>query len=141
MVEAKEIAWDLTLIFKSDEEIQETIQKAQAEAEMIEKDYRGKINSTKTTPNDILRLFERVESLQEKAEGLFYYGQLKVSADQTNEEALELQNTLERFRLEIKKRIVFVKLELGELLTGNEGILESPILKNYHHYMENILRK
>ncbi|MFX0208824.1 MAG: M3 family metallopeptidase [Candidatus Hodarchaeota archaeon] len=141
MVETREIAWDLTLIFKSDEEIHETIRKAQAEAEMIENDYRGKINATEMIPNDILRLLERIESLQEKAEGLYWYGQLKVSADQTDEEALKLQNTLKSFRLEIKKKIAFVKIELGKLLAGNEEILESPILANYHHYMENILRK
>ncbi|MFW9906495.1 MAG: hypothetical protein ACFFFH_19440, partial [Candidatus Thorarchaeota archaeon] len=141
MTETKEIAWDLTLIFKSEEEIQETIRKAQAEAEIIDKDYRGKINSTETIPNDILRLFECMESLQEKAEGLFYYGQLKVSGDQTDEKALELQNTLKGFRLGIKKKIAFVKLELGELLVRNNKILESPILANYYHYMENILRK
>ena len=141
MVETEEIAWDLTLIFKSDEEIQETIRKAQAEAEMIDKEYRGKINSTETTPNNILHLFKSIESLQEKAEGLFWYGQLRVSADQTDEEALKLQNTLKSFRLEIKKKIAFVKLELGDLLKENEEILESPILANYNHYMENILRK
>ncbi|MFX1516638.1 MAG: M3 family metallopeptidase [Promethearchaeota archaeon] len=141
MVDSEEIAWDLTLIFKSHEEIHQTMQKAKNEAEMIEKDYRGKIHSENTTANDILRLFERMESLQEKAEGLYYYGQLKVSADQTDEAALELLNTLKDFRLEIKKKIAFVKIELGYLLTENNEIFQSPLLGNYYHYMENILRK
>ncbi|UCG02588.1 MAG: hypothetical protein JSW11_01070 [Candidatus Heimdallarchaeota archaeon] len=141
MVETEEIAWDLTLIFKSDEEIHQTIQNARNEAEKIEKDYRGKIDSTKTTANDILHLLELMESLQEKSEGLFYYGQLKVSADQTNKAALEQQNTLKNFRIEIKKKIAFVELELGKLLEGNDEFLRSPILKHYHHYLEKTLRK
>lgn len=141
MVETKEIAWDLSLIFKSDEEIQQTIERARNEAEMIEKDYRGKINSSNTTANDLLRLFERMESLEEKSEGLFFYGQLKVSADQTNKEALELQNTMKNFRLEIKKKIAFVEIELGKLLESKDEFLQSLILKKYQHYMEKIRRK
>ncbi len=141
MVETKEIAWDLTLIFKTNEEIQQTIETAKYEAEMIEKDYRGKINSANTTANDLLRLFERIESLEEKSEGLFFYGQLKVSADQTNKEALELQNTLKNFRLGIKKKIAFVKIELGKLLESKDEFLQLPILTKYQHYMEKIRRK
>jgi len=86
-------------------------------------------------------LFERMERLHEKTDGLYYYGQLKVSADQTDEEALELLNTLKSFRLEIKKKIAFVKIELGNLLTENKDLLKSPLIGNYYHYMENILRK
>ncbi|MFX0211122.1 MAG: hypothetical protein ACFFDT_34400, partial [Candidatus Hodarchaeota archaeon] len=130
MVETKEIAWDLTQIFKTAEEIQQTIEKAQQEAEMIKKDYYGKINSINTTANDLIRLFERIESLKEKSEGLFFYGKLKVSADQTNEEALELFNTVKNFRLEIKKKIAFVEIELGGLLKNDDSFLQSSILEN-----------
>ncbi len=141
MEEIKEVAWDLTLIFKTNEEIQQTIEKARYEAEMIEKDYRGKINTVKTTANDLLRLFERLESLKEKSEGLFFYGQLKVGADQTNEEALELLNTVKNFRLEIKKKIAFIEIELGKLLESNEEFLQSLILEDYHHFLKKTLRK
>ncbi|MHA2245654.1 MAG: M3 family metallopeptidase [Candidatus Hodarchaeales archaeon] len=141
MVETKEIAWDLTLIFKNNEEIQQTIEKAKQESEMIEKDYRGKIDSVNTSDNDLLRLFKRIESLKEKSEGIFFYGRLKVSADQTDEEALEFLNTVKNFFLEIKKKIAFVEIELGKLLEGNDELLQSPILENYRHYMEKICRK
>ncbi|MFX0014093.1 MAG: M3 family metallopeptidase [Promethearchaeota archaeon] len=141
MVESKEIAWDLTLIFKSDEEIQQTIQKARIEAEMIEKDYRGKINSEKTTESDLLRLFKHLESLREKSEGLFFYGKLKVSADQTKKEALELFNTAKNVLLEVKTKIAFVEIELGKLLESKGKYIQSPTLKNYKHYMERIKQK
>lgn len=141
LVESEEVAWDLTLIFESEEEIQQTIQKAQSEAEMIVKDYYGQIISDNTTANDLLRLFRRMESLKSKSEGIIYYGQLKISADQTNEEALKLLNTVKNFRLEIKKNIDFVELELGTLLENNNNFLRSPILENYRHYMERTLRK
>ncbi|MFX1286711.1 MAG: M3 family metallopeptidase [Promethearchaeota archaeon] len=141
MVETKEIAWDLTLIFKSNEEIQQTIEKAKTEAKTIEKDYRGKIDSVNITANDLLRLFERMETLMVKSKGLYDYGELKVSADQTNEQSLELLNTVKNVLLEIKKKIAFVQIELGKLLESNDEFLQSSILKNYRHYMEKTLRK
>ncbi|MFX1538035.1 MAG: M3 family metallopeptidase, partial [Promethearchaeota archaeon] len=122
-------------------EIQQTIEKAKTEAETIEKDYRGKIDSVNITANDLLRLFERMETLMVKSKGLYDYGELKVSADQTNEQSLELLNTVKNVLLEIKKKIAFVQIELGKLLESNDEFLQSSILKNYRHYMEKTLRK
>ncbi len=141
MEKSKEIAWDLTLIFKDDDEVQQTIQQARNEAELIEKDYRGQIDSIDTSDDDLLGLFTRMESLITKVEGLLYYSELKNAADQTNEEALKLLNLTRNFNLEIKKKIAFVKIELGKLLDNKTELLESPSLEIYGHYLERVLRK
>ncbi len=141
MEQTKEIAWDLTLIFKDDDEVQQTIQKARNEVELIEKDYRGRINSIDTSDNDLLGLLRRMESLNAKVDGLLYYSELKIAADQTNEEALKLLNLTRNFNLEIKKKVAFVKIELGKLLDSKKELLESPSLEIYKHYLERVLRK
>lgn len=136
MTDNKEIAWNLSLVFKSDEEIENTINQIKKESTIVE-NFRGKIDNENMTPEKFLESIKTVESLLAKSIGLFSYSSNKVSANQFDKDANILFNKVKNIYTANEKKTAFIELELGKLLSerGDEFI-NSPILKDYKHYLE-----
>ncbi len=141
MVETKDIAWDLSIIFKSEEKVHELIKELHIETNQFVDEYYKQIDSEEMTEDRLLTFFKQKETLNAKVDSIFTYANLKVSADQTNKDALALLNTVRNIVVDIKKKTAFSALELGSLLEKRKELLESSLLSNYKHYMEMTLLK
>ncbi|MFX0210825.1 MAG: hypothetical protein ACFFDT_32905, partial [Candidatus Hodarchaeota archaeon] len=139
----QEIAWDLTPLFKSldDPEIAKTIKMTSKTAIDIENKFKGKINIPEMTPEILLELLQTTENLKLPIDRVFQFAYLSASVDQTNKQAQALLNEAQTALIDFDKRLSFMKIEIGKLLAERKvEFLDSPILSNYHHYLEKILR-
>ncbi|MFX1512065.1 MAG: M3 family oligoendopeptidase [Promethearchaeota archaeon] len=139
----QEIVWNLSPLFKSldDPEITKTIEGAFKTVTEVEKKFKGKINTSKMTPDLLLELIQTTENLNLSIDRVFQFANLSVAADQTNELAQALLNTAQSAVTDIGKDLSFIKIEIGKLLTKRkEEFLNALILANYQHYLDRILR-
>ncbi len=138
---AEEMVWDLSqLVEKEDEEwVLSQLKAAVREAGAFRDRYRGRITSF--SAKDLLDFLVESDDLQLKYDGVFQYCFLTYSADMTKARAQRLFNAAQRTRMQIEKTVSFVDLELGKLLSEQPGLVDDPVLSEYRHYLEGIMRR
>ncbi len=140
----QEIAWDLSSLFKTldDPEINKILEEASKKAIGIESKFKGKINTSEMTPELLLELIQTTEQLSLSIDRVNQFARLSVSADQTINQAQALFNTAQTVDTEVAKKLSFVEIEMGKLLAERKKeFLNAPVLEDYKHYLEIILRK
>ncbi|MHA1302949.1 MAG: M3 family oligoendopeptidase [Candidatus Heimdallarchaeaceae archaeon] len=142
MSSEKEITWDLTGMFSSlsDPAIEERVNWLRQKAEEIEKEYKGKINTTMFTAEKILELLKKLEQLSEEMGEYARFASLSFAANMTLPETQKIFNDMREVLSDIEKKLTFVELELGKLLLKNESLIKEPELKEYKHYLEKVRR-
>ncbi|MFX0114481.1 MAG: M3 family oligoendopeptidase [Candidatus Hodarchaeota archaeon] len=144
MAEVKDLSWDLTVLFENfdDPQIAQTIECVTEGAKRIEQDFKGKINRPETTPLDVLEVFKRAETLLIDLFEVYAYAELSFATDQSNKQAAALNGKADKLVALYRKHIAFFELEMGELLEERgEEFLNSPVLAEFHHYLEKIAEK
>lgn len=138
----KEIAWDLTEIFSSydDPKITETMSNLSKRADEFISEYKGKINTPNFTAEKLLELFQKHEKYLTNIEDLSVFSINSFNANMALPETQALDNKFREFHTEVSKRLAFLDLEIGKFISENVDIINSPILSNYKHYLEKILR-
>jgi len=136
------IAWDLTEIFSSpeDSKILKTMDSLDKIAEQLIKSYKGKINSTKFLPKDLLDLIKKNEKLIADLGDLDIYANRLYDANQNDLIAKGLKKRVDDFETELLKKITFIDIEIGKLFQTRAEIIEDPILKDYKHYLKKFKR-
>jgi len=139
----KEIAWDLTELFTScdDPEISKTIDTLMGKADDIIKKYRGKINTPNFTAQNLHDLLKKYEEILACKQDLRTYSHNSFNANMTLPETKALYNKFMDFQSTISKKLVFLQLEIGKLVTDNPQMINEETLSNYIHYLEKIRRK
>jgi oligoendopeptidase F len=136
-----EMVWDLSqMVDKTDPaSVQENLESMVAEAERIRKKYHGKIGGLDA--KGLLTLLDLRDSFTLKFEGPLRYSQLTYWADSTKDVAKQLNDAYRRASTKAGRTLAFMDIELGKLLADKPSLVKDPVLAEYKHYLERLLRK
>jgi oligoendopeptidase F len=109
------------------------------EAEKLQAEYHSKV--TNLDAKGIRSLLESRDALTLKFEGAVRYGQLSYMANSTDDIAKKLNDTVRRAMTKVGQALAFIDIDLGRLLTLKTSIARDPVLVEYRHYLERILRR
>ena len=139
----KEIAWDLTEIFSGydDPKISKTMDALLEKAEDIVNQYKGKINIVNFTAQNLHDLLEKHEEILARMEDLEVFSDNSFFANMTLPETKALLNKFTDFESKISKKLTFLELEIGRLVTNNPQIINEETISNYINHLEKIRRK
>ncbi len=137
----EEMQWDLAQLVKSDDpdKIEKELDAAVALVQEFQEKYAGKIANLDA--KSILGLLEENDDMKLKFEGVMKYCDLMYDANSTTDLSKKLNNKKRRASMLTKHSLVFLKIELGKLLSETPEIIENPVIKEYRHCMEKALRK
>ena len=136
-----EMIWDLSQLVGNinPASIQEKLESMVAEAEKTRDTYHGKIGSFDA--KRLLELLEMKDAFILKFEGVTMYCHLMYSADSTDDVAKQLNDAVRRASMRVDQALAFIDIELGKLLAENRSLVTDPVLAEYKHYLERILRR
>jgi len=139
----KEIAWDLTEIFSGcdDPKISKTMDAVMEKADEIINQYKGKTTMSSFTAQDLRDLLEKYEEILARKDDLQVFSYNSFHANMTLPETKALYNIFTDFQNSISKKLAFLELEIGKLITDNPQIINEEALSNYGNYLEKIRRK
>ncbi len=134
------MAWNLApLVDSSDLEYLKTqMEQLIAEAEKLGKDYRDKITSLDA--NGLLKLLKRIEKNILERESVLRYARLRYSANSLDPEAKQINDMGRRAEMKIQQETAFAMIETTQLLTQKPELVNDPILSEYKHMLEVIVR-
>lgn len=138
----REIAWDLTELYSGydDPKIDQLIEHSKNEVEKFIADYKGKIKKPEFSANNLLTLFQRYEKFEADLDELETFANILYDANMEIGEHEALKNKVTNFITEISSKLTFLDLEISEYVYKNQDLLNDPLLTNYKHYLEKIVR-
>jgi len=138
----EEIAWDLSKLFTSynDPKIDKLIENSNKQVKMFIKEYKGKMKVSEFNANDLLNLFQRREEFEANLDELDTYVHILYDANMEIAEHEALKSKVLNFTTEVSKKLTFLELEVRKFVHENKELLKDPILHNYKHFLEKILR-
>ncbi|HEC95760.1 MAG TPA: hypothetical protein ENI50_01915, partial [Euryarchaeota archaeon] len=139
----EEITWDLTEMFSSpkDPTINRKIEEIREKTKKFVEKYQGKINTDEFGAKEIKGLLEEYEEIMREFDRVETFGYLSFSANMTVPENQQIYNMTKEVGAELDKNLTFVDLELGKRVYEKKELIEDPILENYKHYLEKLMKK
>ena len=136
-----EMIWDLSQLVENTElaSIQKKLESMVTEAEKARDVYHGKIGSLDA--KGLLELLEMKDTYILKFEGVIMYCRLMYSADSTDDVAKQLNDAARRAYMKVGQALAFIDIELGKVLAENRSLITNPVLAEYKHYLERIVRR
>jgi oligoendopeptidase F len=136
-----EMIWDLSPLVENTSPalIQKKLESMAGEAEKIRDRYHGKIGGLDA--KSLLKLLEMKDVFTLKFEEATMYCFLMYSADSTDDIAKQLNEAARRASMRVGEALAFMNIELGKLLVENPSLVTDPVLAEYKHYLERILRR
>jgi len=136
-----EMVWDLTQLVTSTDvlSIRQELESMVSEAERMRKEYRGRLESLDA--GGLLKFLEMKDAYALKFEGVGKYCRLMYSADTTDGVAKQLNDFVLKASTKVGQALAFIDIELGRLLAEKPSLVKSPLLAEYKHYLERILRR
>ncbi len=135
---SSEYTWDLTLIFKSDEEFLSSLKEVELEVDEVCK-YKGKISISAL---NLLEYLKYNEEYERKLYKLYYYAHLSYDQDTSNPKYQEYQGLVVNLITKYDSNSSFVNPEL--MATDYETILgyikKEKRLEEYSFILENLYR-
>jgi oligoendopeptidase F len=108
------------------------------EAKRMRNKYHGKIEGLDT--KGLRELLETKDAFYLTFEGVMMYCGLMYAADATFDEAKQLNDASRRASMKVGQALAFIDIEMGKLLIDIPSIIEDPVLSEYRHYLERLLR-
>jgi oligoendopeptidase F len=136
-----EMIWDLSQMVENTApaSIQKKLESMVAEVERVRAKYHGKIGGLDA--KGVLELLEMKDAYTLKFEGVVKYCRLMYSANSTDDVAKQLNDAARRAYMKVGQALAFIDIELGKLLAQNPSLVTEPVLAEYKHYLERILRR
>lgn len=136
-----EMIWDLSQLVENTEpvSIRKELESMVAEAEKARGTYRGKIGNLDA--KGLLELLKMKDAYILKFEGVIMYCRLMYSADSTDDVAKQLNDATRRTYMKVGQALAFIDIELGKVLAENPSLITDPVLAEYKHYLERIVRR
>jgi len=136
-----EMIWDLSQLVENTEptSIQKKLESMVTEAEKARDVYHGKIGSLDA--KGLLELLEMKDTYILKFEGVIMYCRLMYSADSIDDVAKQLNDAARRAYMKVGQALAFIDIELGKVLAENRSLITDPVLAEYKHYLERIVRR
>ncbi len=128
--------WDLSSLFKSDEEFEDTLKKVSSKISNFKK-YEGKLNNA----NDILAFLNEKDDISKDASNVFCYASLRKVEDTRNNEALAMFSKAYALIVKLQTALSFANPEI--LANDDEKlkeIINAESLKDYKIYLNDLLR-
>jgi len=137
----REMVWDLTQLVKNSETsmVQKEMEAAVTDAETFRKKYQGKI--AKFDAKGLLKMIEEKDELDLKYEGAFIYAYLTYSADSTTPVSKALLDSYRKNSSKVGQLLAFMDVELGKLLVEKPSLVNDPVLAEYKHKLERVVRR
>ncbi len=131
----KNLTWDLTDIFKSEEEFEAAVKKAEELTDEIESEFKGRLEEA----GIINACLDKLKDLYELLIQTSSYAYLAVSVDQTNAENQGRNMMLGNILSQIESRISFIE---SEIIQVDETIIEEAMAASEMNkgYLQDILR-
>lgn len=128
-----EETWDLSLLFKNQDEFDEAVNKLKTDAENFNTTYAGKLSSVET----LLASLENYEKLNVLVGHISGYASLGYETDKTNEiyetNVMNLYPLLEY----VGQKLAFYQPEICQL---PENLVEEAVQTKYGYYLSEVLR-
>ena len=136
-----EMIWDLSPMVKSTDPdtIKRELDSRVAEAAELREKYRGKLGTLDA--QGLLKFLELRDDFFLKCEGEVKYCSLLYSADSTVDVSKELLEAGRKVQMKLEQALAFADVELGKLLAARPSVAQDPVLLEYRHYLEKILRR
>ena len=133
--------WDIAqLIENTDPDwITSKLEEMVESANGLARKYRGKINDLDA--KGLLALLEARDDFSLKYEGVTEYTSLKYSADSTDAVSKRLNEAVKKSGTKAGQALAFMEIELGVLLKVKPGLVTDPVLHEYRHFLERIVRR
>ena len=137
-----EIVWDLSELFPGPNhpKIENAQKKLMELTDNLILKYKGKINVPDFSANDLLRLFQEKEDFLAELSELRSFSELSFAANMTLKENQELHTKITSFLTDLQKKVAFISLEIGKYVFEHKNLIQDPVLSNYKHHLEIILR-
>ena len=138
---AEKMRWDIAqLIENTDPDwITSKLEEMVESANGLARKYRGKINDLDA--KGLLALLEARDDFSLKYEGVTEYTSLKYSADSTDAVSKRLNEAVKKSGTKAGQALAFMEIELGVLLKVKPGLVTDPVLHEYRHFLERIVRR
>lgn len=132
----KGYTWDLTSIFRTEEDYESAVEEVQSLAEKIVAKFKGKLS----TPVAINQCLDRLRILYEEVVLIATYSSLAISVDQSDEESQRREMKFSNILSNIQSKLSFIESEIiqSEKEVINKAIEES---KENTGYLREIMRK
>ncbi len=136
----EEMRWDLSQLVESTDpaSVRQTLESMVAEAEKIREKYYGEIGSLDA--EGLLGLLELNDSMTLKYGGVTLYCRLLYSANALDDTAKQLNDASRTSVMKMGQTLAFVEIDMGKLLASDPSLVEDPVLAEYKHSLERILR-
>lgn len=132
----KSLTWDLSAIYKTEEEFNKTVQEVKKLTKELERSFKGKLNSADAI-NQCLDKYKEVRKLRSLT---LAYTSLSVSVDQTNVENQARNMKHMSFLSDLDSRLSFIK---SEIIEADERVIKEAIneSKENSNYLKDIIRQ
>jgi oligoendopeptidase F len=139
LLERKEVdenlTWDLKSIYKTEEDFEQAVKKAEELSIELEREYKGKLKDS----NIVNSCLDKLRTLYELSNVTEFYSYFSISVDQSNIENQTRQMKLSSISSRIQSRISFIKSEIMEL--DEDVIMKAIETSNENkNYLKNIIR-
>ena len=137
----EEMRWNLSHLVRDTDpnKIQKELASAIEDAKKMREKYSGKIEGFGA--KELLGFLQEADELMLKYEGPFMYCFLLYTADSTDSVAKQLNESAQMTQMKFRQTLAFAELEVGKLLSKKPEIVNDPLLAEYRHYLERIVRK
>jgi len=137
----EEMVWDLSQLVEEADPIfiQKQLQLMVEEADRMREAYHGKIENLDS--KGLLQFLELRDAYTLKFDGVRLYCGLMYSADSTDKVAKQLNDAFRASMAKVGQALAFTLIELGRLLAKNQSLVSDPVLAEYKHHLEKILRR
>ena len=131
----EELKWDLSLIYPTEAEMEADYQAAQAIADHLEAEYKGRLND----PDRIVACLDEYEQYKRKFYLVGSYVELAVEVDYTDTANMERSDRISAVEAQLNSRLSFIE---SEILEQSEETLSAAIEKavGCKHYLMDLLR-
>ncbi|MDR1991963.1 MAG: M3 family oligoendopeptidase [Nitrososphaerota archaeon] len=138
---SQQITWDLSELFLgvTDPKINQAITQAAACADMFEEKYRGKMAGL--SAGGLLECLREVETFDAKISDVSLFSSLAFAADMTQINTQAFNDRISKFEAKLTKQLTFYSLELSGLIKSNPQLIDAPVLANYRHMLQRVLRR
>ncbi|MFA5523040.1 MAG: oligoendopeptidase F [Tissierellales bacterium] len=128
------LTWDLRAVFKTEEEFDSAVKKAQKLTEEVEKEYKGRLSSAIV----INGCLDKMKGLMQELHLAGAYAHLAVAVDQTNSDNQARQMKLSNIMSNLNSRLSFVK---SEIIEAKEEVIKEAIEQSKENsgYLKDII--
>ncbi len=133
--------WDLSPLVESEdpERVKQSIEESLRKAERFEEKYKDRVK--KLSSLEFFDFYKAWDDVLTTWMNHFRYAWLRQCQDVTDNIALELYEHVMKRDAEIRSRLVFAEIEVGQTLAERPELVQDPALKEYRHTLEKSLEK